>query len=293
MQVATPAASETPFPPLLTVGALIDEATAALAGASRTPRLDAEVLLAEALAKSRTWLLTWTDKPVDETAAARLAEWVERRRRREPVAYILGRKGFYDFELRVTRDVLIPRPETEILVDEALRWLAGRPDARVLDLCTGSGAIAIALARHAPRARVTATDLSPAALAVATDNAERNGVGSIRWCEGDLYDPVRGERFDLVVANPPYVSAQEYAALEPNVRDYEPVGALRADEDGLAILRRLCEGAASVLEPGGAIGVEIGAAHGASVRRLLQDNGFSAVRRVLDLAGHDRVVWGE
>lgn len=293
MHVATPAASGTPLPPLPTVGALIDDTAAALAEVSRTPRLDAEVLLAAALEKTRTWLLTWADKPVDEAAAARLAKWVERRRKREPVAYILGRKAFYDLDLRVTRDVLIPRPETEILVEEALRWLAARPDARVLDLCTGSGAVAIALARHAPRARVTATDISPAALAVARENAVRNGVNAITWREGDLYEAVRGERFDLVVANPPYVSAQEYAALEPNVREYEPMGALLADERGLAVLRRLCEGAVEVRNPGGALGVEIGAAQGDAVKRLMQDNGFSAVRVVPDLAGHDRVVWGE
>lgn len=293
MRVATCAASGTPSPPLPTVRAVIDDAAAALATVSRSPRLDAEVLLAEALGKSRTWLLTWPDKVVDEAAATCMANLVKRRQSREPVAYILGRKAFYDLDLRVTRDVLIPRPETEILVEEALRWLAHRPDARVLDLCTGSGAIAVALARHAPCARVTATDISPAALRVARENAERNGVRGIAWQVGDLYDAVRGKHFDLVVANPPYVSAQEYAVLEPNVREYEPVGALLADERGLAVLRRLCEGAAEVLSPAGALGVEIGAGQGDAVKRLMQDNGFSAARVVPDLAGHDRVVWGE
>ena len=286
-------AGASPLPEGSTVHALLDHTTRALAEASRSPRLDAEMLLAEVLGRSRTWLLTWSDQSVGEAEATRLAELVERRRRREPVAYILGRRSFYDLDLAVTRDVLIPRPETETLVEEALRWLDSRPGARVLDVGTGSGAIAIALARHAPRASVTATDLSVAALTVARSNAHRNGVNGITWYHGSVYEAVREERFDLVVSNPPYISPQEYERLEPNVREYEPVSALRADENGLAILRRLCEGARTVLRPNGALGVEIGATQGAAVRRLMQDNGFDEVRVVPDLAGHDRIVWGQ
>lgn len=280
-------------PSAATVGALLEHGTRVLrASGSHTARLDAEVLLAATLDQRRTWLLTWIDRGVSEADVARFTDMIGRRSRLEPVAYITGRQAFYDLDLRVTPDVLIPRPETELLVEEALRWLAGRACARVLDVGTGSGAIAIAVARHAPNARVTATDLSASALQVARQNAEAHGADRIEWRCGDLFEVLHGERFDLVLSNPPYVSAQEYATLEPNVREYEPAMALCADEDGLAILRRLCAQAGLHLEDGGAMGVEIGAAQGASVRRLMEEHQFESVRVIPDLAGHDRILWG-
>jgi release factor glutamine methyltransferase len=257
------------------------------------------VLLAETLGRSRTWLLTWPDARVEAAAEALFLERVSRRERREPVAYIVGHRAFYDLDLEVTPDVLIPRPETETLVSVALEWLRSRDDAgharggaaRVLDIGTGSGAIALAVARHAPWARVVATDVSAAALAVAARNAVRNRIDRVEFVLGDLFEGVSGS-FDLVVSNPPYVSTQEYPRLEPNVRDYEPRLALHAEEEGLAVLARICREAPTRLKPGGAVGVEIGAAQGGAVAALMRGSGIQNVRIVADLAGHDRVVWG-
>ncbi|NDD30070.1 MAG: peptide chain release factor N(5)-glutamine methyltransferase [Proteobacteria bacterium] len=293
----------TPLPPrrdaasggdsMATIGGLLDTATHTLAASgSRTPRLDAEVLLGEALATTRTHLLTWPERAVPADAEARFAGFIARRSLHEPVAYIIGRRGFIDFELDVTRDVLIPRPETELLVEEALRWLSHRPHARIADIGTGSGAIAIALARRMPHAHVVGTDISAAALQLARRNAEHNGVTRIEWRAGDLCDALDETPFDLIVSNPPYVSAQEYAALEPNVREYEPKLALRAEEDGLRAIRQLCEQAPAHLVAGGALGFEMGATQGEAARRLMQINQFQQVRVIPDLAGHERVTWG-
>lgn len=274
-----------------TIAGLLDEATRRLGDVGlRTPRLDAEVLLGDVLDRTRTQLMTWSDSPVDASHEVRFLALLERRLRREPVAYIVGRKSFYDMTLTVTPDVLIPRAETEILVAEAVRWLERRGPSRVLDLCTGSGAIALAVARHARH--VVGGDISAGALAVAKHNARE--AANVEWRQGDLFDVVaEGEWFDLLLANPPYVSEQEYDVLEPNVRDYEPRLALVADENGLGVLRRIIEGARRVLAPDGALGMEIGAAQGPAVAACLRNAGFKTVRVVPDLAGLDRVVWGQ
>lgn len=277
-----------------TVSELLDAATAHLRDSSRTPRLDAEVLLAHTLRTTRTRLLTWSDAHVTQEQDRDFRALLGRRREREPVAYLTGQREFYDLTLNVTSDVLIPRAETEILVNEALAWLANRKIARVLDVGTGSGCIALAIARHAPHCEVVASDISAAAIAVAQGNAERHQAANIDWRFGDLLSVVQeGERFDLILSNPPYVSPQEYESLEPNVREFEPRLALVAQEDGLAILHRLGEQARHVLALDGALGVEIGSTQGEAVLHIMQSNGFRTTRVVKDLAGNSRVVWGQ
>lgn len=264
--------------------------------------------MSASLGKTRTWLLTWPEKRLGFDEERSFHSMIARRAKREPVAYILGRRDFYDLTLEVNRDVLIPRAETEVLVSRALEFLQSCPRALVLDLGTGSGAIALAVARHAPQSRVVGSDVSSAATAIAMRNAEAYGIGNVEWRQGDLFDVVsKDEKFDLILSNPPYVSAQEYELLEPNVRDYEPRVALVAEESGLAILRRICREAPLFLARHAALGVEIGASQGEAVAAMMQDNladrardpdvlergALATVRILADLAGHDRVVWGQ
>lgn len=254
------------------------------------PRLDAELLVAHSLGIDRVRLYMELDRPLDEGERAGIRELALRRRKREPVAYLIGSREFYGRRFRVTPDVLIPRPDTETLIEAALeRWPEG--EARVLDLGTGSGAIAITLAAERPPARVDATDISAAALAVARDNAERLGVmDRIRFLEGDLFAPVRDERYDLIVSNPPYVAETERAALMPDVRDFEPSAALFAGPSGLAIHERIAAGVRDRLVPGGAVLVEVGAGQASKVAALFEANGLTNVTIHRDLGKIERVV---
>ena len=259
------------------------------------PRLDAEVLLAEATGFDRAALVASPTAEVTPAAARRFGEMVRRRLRREPVAYILGRKGFRRIELTVDRGVLIPRPETEMLVELALEL---RP-ARVLDIGTGSGAIALAVADELPECEVTATDTSPAALAVARGNAERLGLADrVRFLETSIPD---GERFDLVLANLPYIAEDDWAALAPELRDWEPEAAFRAGPDGLDAIRwLLCEDSVRRLWPEtdhatngeATIALEVGEGQAPTVEGLLREAGFAAVEIRRDLAGIERIVVG-
>jgi release factor glutamine methyltransferase len=257
-----------------------------------SPRLDAELLLAHALGCDRVRLYMDMPRPLDAAELAAIRALVVRRRAREPVAYILGRREFYMRSFEVTKDVLVPRPGTEILVDRALVVLP--PDAeRALDLCTGCGVIANTLACERPTLRVDATDVSEAALAVAKRNADRLGVADrITLLRGDLLSPLPHDaRYDLVVANPPYVADGELPGLAPEVRDHEPSLALVAGQDGLSVLRRLCAGVARLLRPSGHALFEIGAGQAGAVCELLDgDHTLSDVRVHRDLAGIERVV---
>lgn len=269
--------------------ASVSEALAAASDALRaagvdSPRLDAELLLCEAMGCDRTGLAAEPEAGVPAAAARRFGEMVRRRLRREPVAYILGRKGFRSLDLAVDPRVLIPRPETELLVELALDL---QPQ-RVLDIGTGSGAIALAIADELPSCEVIATDTSPAALEVARINTQRLGLEDrVRLIEAML--PAELDEFDLIVANLPYVAEGEWGELEPEVTKWEPREALLAGPDGLDVLRAAIPVAATVAP---VVALEVGARQAEAVSELLFEAGFAAVETRADLAGISRVVWG-
>jgi release factor glutamine methyltransferase len=271
------------------------------AGGSRSPRLDAELLLAKALGATRTELLREPGRVLPADEAAEFEALLSRRLAREPVAYILGHRAFRTIDLEVTRDVLIPRPDTETLVDVALEELRAVPlagpdpedEPLAIDIGTGSGCIALSLATEDLFVRVVATDIDPGALAVARDNAARLGLARRVECVlSDLFHDVGERPFDLVVSNPPYIPADEYVALEPNVRDYEPRLALYGGVDGLDFYRRLVPGAALLLRPGGMLAVEVGAGQADDVAGIMEAaRAFDQPRTRDDLAGVPRVVY--
>jgi release factor glutamine methyltransferase len=259
-----------------------------------TARLDAECLLAHALAVDRLRLYVEYDKPLAPAERAGFRELVRRRaEQRVPVAQLIGRKEFWSLPLAVSADVLSPRPETETLVEAALALCPDREaELTVLDVGTGSGALALALAKERPKARVIATDVSPAALELARANAERLGLADrVSFVAGSLYEPVAGRRFDLVVSNPPYLSEGEAAALAPELA-HEPREALFAAEDGLALLRRLAQGVDAMLEPGGGAAFEVSPEQGERVAGWCREAGLLDVALQRDLARRIRVVSG-
>lgn len=263
----------------------LDSALVAITAAGvDTPRLDAELLLAEALGCDRAMLIADPQRPVEGGAVRAFREAVRRRSvLREPVAYILGRKGFRHLELEVDGRVLVPRPETELLVELALELPAG---ARVLDVGTGSGAIALAAKHERPDLDVTATDVSADALEVARANAARLAL-DVRFLEADLIPA--GATFDAVLSNPPYVPDGDRLTLAPEILRHEPEAALFAGADGLDVIRRLAAAAAAVAP---LLAVEVGHGQGAAVADLLRTAGFADVGVRPDLAGIDRVVVG-
>jgi release factor glutamine methyltransferase len=254
-------------------------------------RLDAETLLGAVLKKNKAWLLAHGDEELPDSAVHPLAEWVERRSFGEPIQYILGGTEFYGLPFCVTREVLIPRPETEFVVEKTLELAAAFSAPRIVDVGTGSGAIAVALAHKLTHAAIAAIDISAGALAVARENAKQNGVlERVRFLAGDLLAPVSGEQFEIVVSNPPYVAAGDANSLAVEVRDYEPAQALFAGDDGLAIYRRLIPGAFAALVSGGSVVLEIGYGQEAGVRALLSGAGFKEIEIVADLQGIPRVA---
>ncbi len=256
-----------------------------------TPGLDAELLLAHVLNAGRARLRSHPEEVPGAAAAARFQALIEQRAAGEPVAYILGRKDFWTLELSVTPAVLIPRPETELLVERALA-LGPDGEARAADLGTGSGAIALALASARPRWRIVATDLSTAALAVARANAAALGLERVEMVQGDWLACLRGRRFDLLASNPPYVAAADPVLGQPELMR-EPPLALVAAEEGLAALRGIVAGAPDHLEPGGWLLLEHGAAQAAAVAGALVARGFAQVRSHRDLAGRERMTEGQ
>lgn len=253
--------------------------------------VDAEVLLAYALDRRRGWLYAHGDEELAPPAAARFAELVARRRDGTPVAYLTGRRGFRDLDLDVTPATLIPRPETELLVDLALAKLPTGRALRVADLGTGSGAIALALARARPRASVLATDASAAALEVAAANARRLDLGNVAFAPGHWWGAVAGARFELVASNPPYIAEGDPHLLQGDLR-HEPRAALVSGVDGLDAIREIAAGGAAHLVPDGWLLLEHGWDQGEAVRALLRDAGLAEVGTARDLEGRERVTAG-
>ncbi|MGE4367798.1 peptide chain release factor N(5)-glutamine methyltransferase [Thermomonas sp.] len=253
--------------------------------------VDGELLLAEALGRSRSWLYAHPEAPVPAPARARFGALLARRQAGEPVAYLLGRQGFWSLELEVGPATLIPRPETERLVELALARLPAGQPLRVADLGTGSGAIALALARERPQARIVATDASAEALAVARRNAERLGLVQVEFRTGDWLAPLRGERFDLIVSNPPYIALGDPHLAQGDLR-FEPPMALASGADGLDAIRVIVRDADRHLRPGGWLLLEHGWNQGAAVRALLEAAGFVEVATGRDLEGRERISLG-
>jgi release factor glutamine methyltransferase len=275
---------------------LLKEAEAALAAGPHPEKakLDAEALLLYILRRTdpernRAWLITHGDDAAPD--AERLRELVQRRLTGEPIQYITGETEFYGLPFRVTPAVLIPRPETEHLVEQALALAAAYGAPRILDIGTGSGAIPVALAAHLPQAQITAVDISPAAIELAGRNAALNGVEHrIRFLKSDLLGAVRGEQFDLILSNPPYVPEGDRPSLSVEVRDHEPSLALFAGRDGLDIYRRLIPEAFAALAQGGSVALEIGFGQSEAIASLLSSAGFEHITFTPDLQGIARVA---
>jgi release factor glutamine methyltransferase len=292
---APPQAPETQMPPTaqddtITIRSALGEARRLLSG-HETPRLEAEVLLARALDKPRSHLHAWPERIVGTAAWHRFRELMRRRAAGEPVAYLTGRREFWSLELAVTPDTLIPRPETELLVELALEGLPEQEVCHVADLGTGSGAIALAIASERPACGVVATDQSPAALDIARANAVRLGLCNIGFLQGDWCQPLGEQSFDLIVSNPPYIADGDPHLREGDLR-FEPASALTAGADGLDAIRIIASQALERLKPGGRLLVEHGYDQGTEVAALLQAQGYEDIALYRDGAGCSRVCAG-
>jgi len=257
---------------------------------SPTARLDAELLLAAALGKSRSYLHTWPEKIVSSESALIFADYLQRRRAGEPVAYILGQQGFWNLDLEVAPHTLIPRPDTELLVETALQLLPATP-ANVLDLGTGSGAIALALASERAAWQVTAVDRVLEAVALAERNRQRLALDNVTVLNSHWFSALADHRFDLIISNPPYIAAGDVHLAEGDVR-FEPESALVAGPDGLDDIREIVAAAPQHLNPGAWLMLEHGYDQGAPVRDLLQGAGFTQVESRKDLGAHERITLG-
>lgn len=260
-----------------------------------SPRLDVELLLGRVLGLDRVRLVIDADRPLDRSELTRYREMHQRRRVGEPVAYLLGVREFYGRPFRVDRRVLIPRPDTEALVEVAMERTAHLSlSARVLDLCTGSGCVAITLARERGTTRVLGADISPDALVVAAENALRLGAVTLGLIRSDLFSALSSarDRFDLITANPPYIADPEFRTLPVDVRRFEPKLALAGGPDGLAVIRRIVAEASRFLAPGGVLAIEVGAGQAEEVRRVFEASSFREIATRQDYGGHERVVSG-
>ena len=274
---------------MTTVRAWLDEGARALPG--REARREAALLLGHVLGVSDAWLIAHAGDSIDPARAAAFQMLVERRARGEPVAYLTGTRGFHALELQVTPDVLIPRPETEVLVDCALQRIPEDMEWAVADLGTGSGAIALAIAKARPRAKVVATDASGAALAVARANADRLGLRSVQFAQGDWCAALGDARFDLIVSNPPYIAESDAHLREGDLR-FEPAAALASGSDGLDAIRIIVRDARAHLRDGGWLLFEHGFDQGPAVRELLAAHDYAEVFTQRDLEVRERVSGG-
>jgi release factor glutamine methyltransferase len=276
----------------MTIGESLRAATAALAEAGiDSARLDAKLLLGDVLGRDAAWLFNHGDEPLSEQSETAFAALIERRRERQPISLILGRREFWSLDFTVTRDTLAPRPDSETVIEAVLAELPdrGRP-LSLLDLGTGTGCLLLALLSELPAARGTAVDIDPRTLAVAKGNAERLGLdGRASFVQSDWWERIEG-RFDVILSNPPYIKSDDIAGLDPEVARFEPLGALDGGADGLDAYRHLASRAGEFLTEDGMIALEVGAGQAPDVAALLAQAGFAscAVRR--DLAGIERCV---
>lgn len=273
----------------MTVRDLLAMASQRIGGADA--RLEAELLLAHALGASRAHLYAWPEGEPDARQRAAFERLVASRERGEPIAYLTGRREFWSLDLAVTPDVLIPRHETELLVERALARIPRDRPVRIADLGTGSGAVALALARERPLAHVTATDSSTAALDVARGNAERLAIGNVAFAAGDWYAAVGDARFDVIVSNPPYIAAGDAHLAAGDLR-FEPMPALASGADGLGAIRRIVADAPAHLADEGALLLEHGFDQAVRVRALFDAAGFESIASIRDEGGHERVTLG-
>jgi release factor glutamine methyltransferase len=264
--------------------------SAALAVSGLVP-LEAKLLLAHVLGRDRAWLAAHGDAALEPAQACAFDALVRRRSAGEPVAYLTGRREFFGLDLEVTPDVLVPRAETELLVELALSWLAPDAAVRVLDLGCGSGAVALAIARERPRASVIGVDLSPAPVELALRNGQRLGIANAAFIESDWFARVPPEPFALIVANPPYVAEEDPHLSESDLR-FEPRSALVSGRDGLDCLRVIVAAAPAHLASGARLALEHGYDQAEAVRALLSEAGFAAIASARDLAGIERVTYG-
>lgn len=272
-----------------TIAGLLTQTRKRLAPLHESYRLDAELLLAQALGKPRSHLYAWPRQRIDPEQRRRFESLVKRREAGEPIAYLLGRREFWSLELEVGPATLIPRPETELLVDLALSGLPARHSCRALDLGTGSGAIALALAAERPHWSITATEDSAGALAIARRNRERLGLANVTLLRGDWFQPVLGRQFELIVSNPPYVERGDPHLSHGDPR-YEPLGALDGGIDGLTSLTRIIAGAGDHLSAEGLLIVEHGADQAEAVRGLMASAGLVSIETHADLAALPRAT---
>lgn len=271
----------------MTVAEMLASAARRIGGSEA--RLEAELLVAHALGRSRAWLYAWPERVLDAPELERCERLVAARERGEPVAYLTGHREFWSLDLEVTPDVLIPRPETELLVERALAAIPREANAQVADLGTGSGAIALAIAHERPRARVLATDASAAALAVARANATKLELGNVEFALGDWCTALGDRSFDVIVSNPPYIAEDDPHLALGDLR-FEPRPALASGRRGLDAIARIVECAGSHLASRGYLMFEHGLDQGAPVRELMARHGFIDVETARDLAGHERVT---
>ncbi|GAA0792499.1 peptide chain release factor N(5)-glutamine methyltransferase [Marinobacterium sediminicola] len=272
----------------LSVAEALDRA-AELTDVSDSPRADIEMLLCEVLDKPRSWLFTWPDKVLSAEQQMRFEQLLMRRVQGTPIAHLLGYRDFWTLRLKVSPDTLIPRPDTETLVEQALALLPDQP-ARVADLGTGTGAIALALASERPQWQLVATDLHPGAVSLARENAQACGLSNVEIRQGSWCEPLSGH-FDMIVSNPPYIDPDDPHLDQGDVR-FEPLSALTAEEKGMADIRTIAEQARALLQPGGWLLFEHGYDQGELVRHLLQALGYVQVCTHRDLGDNDRVTLG-
>lgn len=270
---------------------LIKIASQQLEFISDSPRLDVEVLLAHSLQKNRTWLATWSDKALSQNEIDAFNTLLKKRQQGEPIAHITGSREFWSLDIKVNKNTLIPRPETELMVEQILQLYPQEPALQLLDLGTGSGAIALALASERPNWHITATDKSSAALQVAKHNAQRLKLKNIEFLNGSWFEPLQGMQFDIIASNPPYIAEHDPHLSQGDVR-FEPVSALAAGVDGLNDIRHICQQAQGHMKAQAMLIIEHGFEQKTDLQHIFMNSGYKTIRQIEDLAGNPRLTSG-